>query len=66
MKTSSVIKSLRYNPRDRVLGIEFRTGNRYVYRNVPETIAQRVRESESVGRAYNLYVRDAFPHEKIL
>jgi len=66
MKTSSLIKSLRYDPSNRVLGVEFRNGSRYVYRDVPETTVHRVRDSQSIGRAYVLYVRDAFPHEKIL
>lgn len=65
MKTSSVISGIQYDATRRVMAVDFRSGSRYHYRDVPETTVRRVVDSQSVGRAYNLYVRDAFPHKKI-
>jgi len=60
---SSVIRRFRY--KDRVLEIEFVSGRRYRYFDVPETIYRAMRNSLSKGEFFNLRVRSRFPFERI-
>ena len=60
---SSVIRCFRY--KDRVLEIEFVSGRRYRYFDVPETIYRDMRNSLSRGEFFNLRVRNRFPFQRI-
>ena len=60
---SSVIRRFRY--KDRVLEIEFVSGRRYRYFDVPEAIYRAMRNSLSKGEFFNLRVRNQFPFERI-
>jgi len=60
---SSVIRRFRY--KDRVLEIEFVSGRRYRYFDVPEAIYRAMRNSPSKGEFFNLRVRNQFPFERI-
>ena len=57
---SSVISSFAYDPAERSLWIEFVTGRRYIYDDVPEEIAEAFRLSLSKGIYFNKRIRDCF------
>ena len=50
-----------YVPDTRELTIEFVTGRRYVYSEVPEEAVSAFRASFSKGAHVNRYIRDSFP-----
>ena len=62
---SSVIRRFMYVPDARELTIEFVTGRRYVYSEVPEEDVQAFRSAFSKGVHFNRYVRDRFPCREI-
>ena len=63
---SSVIRRFMYVPDTRELTIEFVTGRRYVYSEVPEEDVQAFRSAFSKGVHFNRYVRDRFPCREIV
>ena len=58
---SIVIRRFDYHPQARELWIEFVTGRRYVYSNVPREEAEAMRSAFSKGRHFNLNIRDCYP-----
>jgi hypothetical protein len=58
---SSVIRGAWYLPERRQLDLLFTSGRRYVYSEVPLTIATGFAEAESKGRFYNREIRNRFP-----
>ena len=66
---SSTIHKLDYNEKEKVMEIEFRSGNVYRYYNVPPRmwkIFQLYIECEgSAGSFFNEYIRNQFTSEKI-
>ena len=58
---STVIRRFQYHPDRRELEIEFVTGRRYIYSEVPPEEAQSMRAAFSKGRYFNAYVRDRYP-----
>ena len=58
---SHVIRRLMYVPDTRELTIEFVTGRRYVYSEVPEDAVSAFRASFSKGAQFNRHIRDSFP-----
>ena len=55
---STVIRSFDYRPEKRELDVQFVTGRRYVYFEVPQDEVDRLRTSGSRGRYFNRHIRD--------
>lgn len=57
---SSVIRRWDYEPDQHRLDIEFVSGRRYSYHDVPERIARGMRKALSKGSYFNRRIRDHF------
>jgi hypothetical protein len=57
---SSVIRSYDYDPVDRHLDVEFVSGRRYRYHDVPDDVYGRMRAAFSKGEFFNDHVRDQY------
>ena len=57
---SVVIKSFDYDREKQVLMIEFKNGSIYKYLDVPESVYKEMKETPSVGKYFNLNVKDKF------
>jgi hypothetical protein len=63
--TSSVIRGAWYLPERQQLDLLFTSGRRYIYSDVPASVAGRFAEAESKGRFYNLEIRNRFPCREV-
>jgi lysyl-tRNA synthetase class 2 len=61
---SSVIRAYRYHPETKRLEIDFVSGRRYAYLNVPAQVAEALRMAGSKGEYFNARVRDRFRYER--
>ena len=57
---STVIRRFVYDTGKRELWIEFVSGRRYVYGEVPEDVAETMRSAFSKGAYFNNRIRDRF------
>ncbi len=57
---SSVIRSFHYDPVEEKLDVEFVSGRRYRYHEVPDEVYGEMLSARSKGEFFNLYVRDRF------
>jgi hypothetical protein len=57
---STVIRRFDYAPDRRELTVEFVTGRRYVYLDVPEDEARSMRGAFAKGRYFNAHIRDRY------
>jgi hypothetical protein len=57
---STVIRSFEYRPETCELVVNFVSGRRYVYSDVPEREAEAMRSAFSKGRYFNLHIRDHY------
>ncbi|GAA4749071.1 KTSC domain-containing protein [Sphingomonas daechungensis] len=57
---STVIRRFLYVPETRELTIEFVTGRRYLYSDVPDEDVQAFRAAFSKGVHFNRHIRDRF------
>lgn len=62
---STVISRFVYDQSAGDLWVEFVTGRRYVYENVPEEVASAFRSAFAKGVYFNTRIRDRFPHREI-
>ena len=62
---STVIRRFDYSPERRELMVEFVTGRRYVYRDVPEDEARSLRSAFAKGRYFNARIRDHYRFEEL-
>jgi hypothetical protein len=62
---STVISRFVYDQTAGELWVEFVTGRRYVYENVPEDVASAFRSAFAKGVYFNTRIRDRFPHREI-
>jgi hypothetical protein len=62
---STVISRFVYDQSERELWVEFTTGRRYVYSNVPEEVAGALRSAFAKGVYFNTRIRDKFPHREV-
>ena len=62
---SLVIRRFLYMPDTQELTIEFVTGRRYVYSEVPEADVLAFRSAFSKGAYFNRHIRDRFPCREI-
>jgi hypothetical protein len=63
---SSVIRRFAYCPDSCDLWVEFTTGRRYVYSDVPEEVANAFRSAFAKGVYFNTRIRDRFPHREVV
>lgn len=57
---STVIRRFDYAPDSRELTVEFVTGRRYVYCDVPEEVAQAMRSAFAKGVFFNTQIRNRY------
>ena len=57
---STVIRRWDYDPADQRLDVEFVTGKRYSYHEVPARIVEEMRAAFSKGGFFNREIRDHF------
>lgn len=62
---SVVIKSFDYDRNKQVLMIEFKNGSIYKYLDVPESVYKEMKETPSVGKYFNLNVKDKFGFDPV-
>jgi hypothetical protein len=62
---SSVITRFVYDQNERQLWVEFTTGRRYVYSDVPDDVASAFRSAFAKGVYFNTRIRDRFPHREV-
>jgi hypothetical protein len=62
---SSVIRRFVYDHSERALWVEFTTGRRYVYSNVPMEVAEAFRGAFAKGAYFNTRIRDCFPYREV-
>jgi len=62
---STVIKQIAYRPDARVLDVEFTTGRRYLFRDVPLEAAESFRRARIKGRHFNARIRGRYPFEEV-
>lgn len=58
--TSSNIDRVGYNPVTSHLLVVFKSGKRYLYQGVPESVYKELMAAESHGKFFNKYIRTAF------
>ena len=62
---STVIRRFDYAPDRRELLVEFTTGRRYLYSDVPETEAAAMRSAFAKGIFFNRRIRDRYPFREV-
>lgn len=60
---SSVIRRFSYDAATGGLAVEFVSGRRYLYRDVPGDVADSFRSAFAKGRFFNARIRDRYPCE---
>lgn len=63
---SSVIRRFVYCQDNRELWVEFTTGRRYVYAEVPPEVANAFRGAFAKGIYFNTRIRDRFEHREVV
>jgi hypothetical protein len=62
---STVIRRFDYMPDARELTVEFVTGRRYVYSDVPLEEVEAMRRAFSKGTYFNKRIRDCYPYREV-
>jgi lysyl-tRNA synthetase class 2 len=62
---STVIRTHLYDAGERKLAIEFTTGRRYLYHDVPPQEYERFRSAFSKGRYFNAHIRDNYRYTEL-
>jgi len=62
---STVIRRFVYDETEQELWVEFVTGRRYVYSDVPHEVAETFRLAFAKGVYFNTRIRDRFPHREV-
>lgn len=63
--SSSVLRSVGYEPTDRTLEIEFSNDRVYRYSDVPAAVYLRLLNARSLGAYFNEHVRDEYQSEEL-
>jgi hypothetical protein len=63
---SSVIRRFAYCPDSAQLWVEFTTGRRYVYSDVPREVADTFRTAFAKGVYFNTRIRDRYPYREVV
>lgn len=61
---SSVIRSFTYLPAERRLEIDFVSGRRYAYLDVPPDVVEAMRRSFAKGEFFNAHIRGHFRYAR--
>jgi len=62
---STVIRRFVYDEMRCALWVEFTTGRKYVYSDVPQEVADALRGAFAKGVYFNTRIRDQFPHREV-
>ena len=62
---SAVIRSFSYDKDERQLEVEFTTGRRYAYLEVPEDVAAQMRAAFAKGEFFNREIRGRYRFVKL-
>ena len=62
---STVIRRFVYDTQRRELWVEFVSGRRYVYEEVPDSVASALRCAFAKGVYFNSRIRDRFKHRDV-
>jgi len=62
---SSNLKSVGYDPKTRVLEIEFLNGAVYQYDNVPLEVYKGLMKASSHGKYFHAHIRDRYPYRRV-
>ena len=62
---SSNIRSVGYEPRTRLLEVEFHSGGIYQYSSVPENVYQGLMRAASTGAYFHDHIKDRYPCKKL-
>ena len=62
---SSVIRRFAYDPDRQELWVEFVSGRRYVYEEVPDSVAETFCSAFSKGIYFNSRIRDRFQYREV-
>lgn len=63
--SSSIIRSVGYDPDNRILEIELRRGGIYQYFQVPAEPYRSLVEAESIGRHYTKFIKPVYQFRKV-
>lgn len=63
--SSANIVSAAYDDDSEDLTIEFQSGDRYLYRNVPKTVFRRMQHAPSAGQYFYRQIRNAYQYEQV-
>ena len=63
--SSSNLKSVGYDPKSKILEVEFNSGSIYQYTGVPESVIQGLMVAPSHGRYFAQNIRDRYPYTRI-
>jgi len=62
---STVIRYFHYEAASRELKVTFTTGRRYVYLDVPQSVADEFTAAFSKGVYFNTHIRDHFDYREL-
>lgn len=62
---STVIRRFDYSPERRELRVEFVSGRRYVYSDVPPEEVESLRQAFSKGSYFNRHIRDRYDYREL-
>jgi lysyl-tRNA synthetase class 2 len=62
---STVIRNFRYDAPQGRLVVEFQSGRRYAYFNVPQQVYDDMRRARSRGSFFNAWVRDRYSYARL-
>lgn len=62
---SAAISEIDYDAERAKLLVRFTSGERYVYVGVPDDVHRSLVEADSMGRFFQLHVRDRYPFNRL-
>ena len=63
---SSQIRKIGYSEKDRVLAVEFKNNRAlYYYKDVSKVIYEKLINAKSVGKYFEIFIRDEYEYEKM-
>lgn len=63
---STVIRTFDYSPDREQLTVQFVTGRRYIYSQVPPEVAHAMRDAFAKGVYFNRHIRDRYPCRELV
>ncbi|MGI8705942.1 MAG: KTSC domain-containing protein [Sphingomicrobium sp.] len=63
---STVIRRFEHSSEANELTVEFVTGRRYVYSDVPLKEVERMRRAFAKGSYFNRHIRDRYPYRELV